>query len=80
MIDKEIEIVHELGQQVLTNEEMLNVVSEVCGELDRYVGGPLVREVANEASLLALAQGARRYKFCRPVVTEKNVIQIKGGR
>lgn len=39
-----------------------------------------MKVVANEPSLLALAQGARRYKFCRPVVTEKNVIQIKGGR
>ncbi len=35
--DSEIEIVHELGQQVLTQEEMLNTVSDICGELDRYV-------------------------------------------
>ena len=34
--DKEIEIVHELGQQILTQEPMLNAVSDICGELDRY--------------------------------------------
>ena len=34
--DKEIEIVHELGQDVLRYEDMLNSASEICGELDRY--------------------------------------------
>jgi len=33
--DKEIEIVHELGQQVLAREELLNTASDICGELDR---------------------------------------------
>ncbi|KAL2043280.1 hypothetical protein N7G274_003586 [Stereocaulon virgatum] len=63
--DKEIEIVHALGQQVLEREAMLNLTSDICGELD---------------SLLALAQGAKIYKYCRPRMTRKNIIQIKGGR
>ncbi|KAL6718082.1 chaperone ATPase hsp78 [Lecanora helva] len=63
--EKEIEIVHELGQQVLAREEMLNTVSDLCGELD---------------SLLALAQGAKIYKFSRPHITMENVIDIKAGR
>ena len=63
--DREIEIVHDLSQRVLQQELMLNEVSDICGELD---------------SLLALAQGARSYKFCRPRITTKNIIDIKGGR
>jgi len=31
-------------------------------------------------SLTALAQGARKYRLCRPRVVEENVIQIDGGR
>lgn len=33
--DKEIDIIHELGQRVLEQETMLNLVSDTCGELDR---------------------------------------------
>ena len=33
--DKEIEIIHELGQRVLEQEKMLNQTSDACGELDR---------------------------------------------
>lgn len=43
--------------------------------------GKLVLEPnANHSSLLALAQGAREYKFCRPRISERNIIQIQGGR
>ena len=35
--DKEIEIVHELGERVLEQETMLNQASDVCGELDRSI-------------------------------------------
>ncbi len=34
-IDKEIEIIHELAQRVLEYENMLCVISDICGELDR---------------------------------------------
>ena len=32
--DKEIEIIHELGQRMLEQETMLNQASDACGELD----------------------------------------------
>lgn len=35
-LDREIEIVHDLGQQVLKYEDMLCLTSDICGELDRY--------------------------------------------
>jgi len=63
--DREIEISHELAQYLLQYQELLNSCSDVCGELD---------------SLLALAQGAKRYKLCRPRMTDENTIHIKGGR
>ncbi|CAO2650650.1 Nn.00g019420.m01.CDS01 [Neocucurbitaria sp. VM-36] len=63
--DREIEISHELAQYVLQYEELLTSCSDICGELD---------------SLLALAQGAKIYKLCRPRMTLDNVIRIDGGR
>ena len=33
--DKEIEIIHDLGQKVLRFENTLNKISDICGELDR---------------------------------------------
>ena len=33
--DKEIEIIHDLGQRVLRFENTLNSISDICGELDR---------------------------------------------
>ncbi|CAN9407683.1 unnamed protein product [Alternaria alternata] len=63
--DREIEISHELAQFLLQYEEMLTSCSDTCGELD---------------SLLALAQGAKIYKLCRPRMTRENVVRIEGGR
>ncbi|KAE8842680.1 hypothetical protein PTNB73_00732 [Pyrenophora teres f. teres] len=63
--DREIEISHELAQYLLQYQELLTSCSDVCGELD---------------SLLALAQGAKKYKLCRPRMTDENIIHIKGGR
>jgi DNA mismatch repair protein MSH5 len=31
-------------------------------------------------SILALAQGAKLYKLCRPRMTSENVVRINGGR
>ncbi|CAN9167596.1 unnamed protein product [Alternaria alternata] len=63
--DREIEISHELAQFLLQYEELLTSCSDICGELD---------------SLLALAQGAKIYKLCRPRMTRENVVRIEGGR
>lgn len=35
--DKEIEIIHELGERVLEQETMLHQASDACGELDRSI-------------------------------------------
>lgn len=35
-LDKEIEIIHELGQRVLAFEDTLSRLSDVFGELDRF--------------------------------------------
>ncbi|KAK2732696.1 MutS protein msh5 [Myotisia sp. PD_48] len=64
-IEKEIEIIYELAQKVLTYENMLVEASDICGEID---------------SVLALAQGARLNKLVRPEMTDENIIMIKGGR
>ncbi|KAF2093029.1 hypothetical protein NA57DRAFT_81710 [Rhizodiscina lignyota] len=63
--DKEIEIVHQLAQEILQYEDLLADCSDVCAELD---------------CLLALAQGARRYNYSRPRVTKKNIVNIEAGR
>lgn len=63
--DKEIEIIHDLAQSILAYENMLTNISDLCGELD---------------SLLALAQGAKLYKYSKPRITNDNVIKIKEGR
>jgi hypothetical protein len=36
LVDREIEIVHDLAQRVLVHEEMLNTISDIIGELDWY--------------------------------------------
>lgn len=63
--DKEIEIVQQLGERVLEYEDLLNMVSDVAGELDCYV---------------ALAKGALQYSLSRPTITARNMLKIKGGR
>ena len=34
--DREVEISHELAQYILQYEVVLTLVSDICGELDRY--------------------------------------------
>lgn len=63
--DFEIEIAYDLAQRVLEDEKLLVTASDLCGELDCN---------------LAFAHTARQFKMTRPMVTEDNVIDIKGGR
>ncbi|KAF2639892.1 hypothetical protein P280DRAFT_402438 [Massarina eburnea CBS 473.64] len=65
IVDREIEISHELAQYVLGFEKAFIETSDICGELD---------------SIVALAQGARVYNLHRPQISQDNVIEIKGGR
>ncbi|KAF3000149.1 MutS protein msh5 [Curvularia kusanoi] len=63
--DREIEISHELAQYMLQYEGLFTTCSDMCGELD---------------SLLALAQGAKKYNLVRPRMTLENIVQIEQGR
>jgi DNA mismatch repair protein MSH5 len=63
--DREIEIVHQLGVDVLQHKDALIKASEICGELD---------------SLVALARGAAENNWTAPEMTDANIIHIKGGR
>jgi DNA mismatch repair protein MSH5 len=63
--DVEIEIVHDLAQQVLEDEDFLIRASDLCGELD---------------CLMALAHGTTHYNLTRPHFSDENVIAIRGGR
>ncbi len=82
MPDLEIDIVHELAQEVLQYEEALVHASDICGELDRFnlIFNIRLEIYLHPHSLLALAQGAQIHKFNRLRMTENNVIEICAGR
>ncbi|KAI5805773.1 muts domain V-domain-containing protein [Geopyxis carbonaria] len=65
MIDREIEVCHALQTRVLEHERMLVDCTTIISELD---------------CLSALTEAAVKYKFNRPLITEKNVINIVKGR
>jgi DNA mismatch repair protein MSH5 len=61
----EIEIIHDLAVKILEHEQVVIAASDLCGDLD---------------SLVALAEGARRYNLVQPQMTLENVIHVTGGR
>lgn len=63
--DREIEIIHELTVTVIGREAAIIAASEVLGELD---------------SLIALATLCGQNKWTAPIMTNSNVLHIKGGR
>ncbi|KAI1214055.1 muts domain V-domain-containing protein [Annulohypoxylon truncatum] len=65
IIDREIEIIHELAVKILAQQEAIITASDVLGELD---------------SLFALAIGCGQYNWVAPKMTNQNVIHIQGGR
>ncbi|KAI1104166.1 muts domain V-domain-containing protein [Jackrogersella minutella] len=65
IIDREIEIIHELSVKILAQQEAIITASEVLGELD---------------SIFALAIGCGQYNWVAPKMTTQNDINIKGGR
>ncbi|XDG10457.1 hypothetical protein ABKA04_010072 [Annulohypoxylon sp. FPYF3050] len=65
IIDREIEIIHELAVKILAQKEAITAASDVLGELD---------------SLFALAIGCGQYSWIAPEMTTQNVIHIQGGR
>ncbi|KAF2963891.1 hypothetical protein GQX73_g9690 [Xylaria multiplex] len=65
IIDREIEIIHQLAVTVLDRETAIIAASEVLGELD---------------SLIALAILCGQNKWTAPKMTSTNIIRIEGGR
>ncbi|KAK8019771.1 hypothetical protein PG990_004909 [Apiospora arundinis] len=65
IIDREIEILHELSVLILSHQDAIREASDVIGELD---------------SLLAMAVGSGKYGWVAPRVVHQNVLQIEGGR
>ncbi|KAK7056880.1 hypothetical protein VNI00_002597 [Paramarasmius palmivorus] len=65
IVDREIEIVQELLEEVLVYDDRISHACDVCAELD---------------CLLAFADVSRMYEYRRPVMVEENVIDIVQGR
>ncbi|KAI1770907.1 muts domain V-domain-containing protein [Hypoxylon cercidicola] len=65
IIDREIEIIHELAVKVLAHQEAIIMASDVLGELD---------------SISALAIGCGQYNWVAPRMSTQNIIHIEGGR
>lgn len=65
IVDRELEIIQELLEEVLKYDEAISVACDVCAELD---------------CLLSFSEASRIYNFTRPEMTEENVIDIAQGR
>ncbi len=65
IVDREIEIVQCLLDEVLLHDKAMNCVCDVCAELD---------------CLLAFADAARAYGYIRPKMVDQDVIDIRQGR
>ena len=65
IVDREIEIVQELLNDVILSSDAITRACEACAELD---------------CLLSFAAASRAYNYVRPVMVDDNVIDIKHGR
>jgi len=65
IIDRELEIIHELAEKVLPFAEAISEACDICAELD---------------CLLCFAEATHQYNYIRPRMSEENVISIKQGR
>ncbi|KAG7088348.1 hypothetical protein E1B28_012352 [Marasmius oreades] len=65
IVDREIEIVQDLLEEVLVHDETIRRVCDVCAELD---------------CLLAFADVSSAYEYRRPIMVEENMIEIVQGR
>jgi DNA mismatch repair protein MSH5 len=64
-LDREIEIVQVLLQEVLKSEGDIELVCDICAELD---------------VLLSFAEASRTFDYRRPTMVEEDVVSIEGGR
>ncbi|KAI0802089.1 muts domain V-domain-containing protein [Irpex lacteus] len=65
IVDKEIEIIQKLLEEVMIYESAMSNACDICAELD---------------CLLSFAEASRAYNYQRPAITEDNILAIKGGR
>lgn len=65
IVDREIEIVQELLQDVLVYDQMIGNVCDICAELD---------------CLLSFAEASNNHNYRQPDMTDDNVIEIIAGR
>jgi DNA mismatch repair protein MSH5 len=65
IVDRELEIMQELLDQVVAHEVSMTAACDVCAELD---------------CLLALAHASRANNYVRPEMVQDNMIEIIGGR
>ncbi|CAG8440083.1 18808_t:CDS:10 [Acaulospora morrowiae] len=65
IVDREIEMVQKLQDRALEYVPLLLTSSAICSELD---------------CLLSLSESARRYRYCRPFITDANILKIEKGR
>jgi DNA mismatch repair protein MSH5 len=65
IVDREIEIIHEVQQKIIKNFEMFLSVNDLLAELD---------------CLLSLANAAVIFNYTRPNMTEAPVLNIENGR
>ncbi|KAF8476686.1 DNA mismatch repair protein MutS [Russula ochroleuca] len=65
IIDRELEIIHELAESVLPFAGAISEACDICAELD---------------CLLCFAEAANQYNYSRPQMSEENVTNIKQGR
>jgi len=65
IVDREIEIVQALLDEILPYEASMSHACDVCAELD---------------CLLAFSDASRVYRYTRPSMTEENVLEFEKGR
>jgi len=65
IVDRELEIIQELLEEVLKCDESIAAACDVCAELDCF---------------LSFSEASRIYNFQRPEMTEQNIVEIVQGR
>lgn len=65
IVDREIEIIQNLLDEILVYDAFISQACHVCAELD---------------CLLSFAEASRTYNYRRPVMVEENIIDIYQGR
>ncbi|KAJ7505221.1 muts domain V-domain-containing protein [Mycena galericulata] len=65
IVDREIEIIQELLEEIVVHFDAMSVACDICAELD---------------CLLSYAAAARAFNYVRPEMVDDNIIDIKQGR